>query len=242
MAQIFTPIHNMFAKASLIVLIVLVNVFFIVNDAIHRSSYVRYTDVPRMQEVPFSHRHHASMGIDCRYCHTSVEQSNFANIPPTKTCMNCHKIVWNEAPMLEPVRSSWKNKEPMEWTRVHDLPDFAYFNHSIHIAKGVGCYTCHGNVADMPLMKREHPLFMKWCLDCHRDPTKHLRPAEFITKMDFNINKDMTDELKVKYGLVDDEGHALAKVTQKQLGEALVEHNSVDYKDHRLTNCAICHR
>lgn len=219
MAQVFTPIHNMYAKLSLIGLIVGVVGFFSVMDLIHRSSYVRYTKIPRSQPVPFSHRHHASMGIDCRYCHTTVENGSFANVPPTKTCMNCHKQIWAEAPMLEPVRESWKNKESIEWVRVHDLPDFVYFNHAIHVNKGVGCSTCHGQVDDMPLMHREHPLFMAWCLECHRDPAENVRPKDKIFDMAYKV-----------------------KSLSREEREALVEDYAIDHADNRLTNCSICHR
>ncbi len=125
----------------------------------------------------------AAMGIDCRYCHTSVEESAFANIPPTKTCMNCHSQIWATAPILEPVRASFRDNKPLQWTRVHDLPDFVYFNHSIHVAKGVGCATCHGRVDQMPLMYQKATLQMQWCLDCHRNPAKYVRPKDQVFNM-----------------------------------------------------------
>ena len=121
------------------------------------------------QPVPFSHQHHvAGLGIDCRYCHTSVETSSFAGIPPTKTCMNCHSQIWTNAALLEPVRESYRSGKSLEWTRVNELPDFVYFNHSIHVNKGVGCNTCHGPVDHMPLMYKHASLQMEWCLECHR--------------------------------------------------------------------------
>jgi hypothetical protein len=123
------------------------------------------------QPVQFSHQHHAGgIGIDCRYCHTSVEVSASAGIPPTKTCINCHSQIWSTSPYLEPVRASFREDKPLQWIRVHDLPDFVYFNHSIHVKKGVGCETCHGRVDRMPLMLQKSSLQMEWCLDCHRDP------------------------------------------------------------------------
>jgi len=218
-AQVFSPIHNMLARLSLILVIGGVVGVLGFLDLYHRSPYVRYTNVSATQPVPFSHKHHANLGIDCRYCHTSVEDSSFANIPPTKTCMNCHNVMWNEAPMLEPIRDSWANKEPLEWNRVHDLPDFVYFDHSIHVNKGIGCSTCHGEVDKMPLIRKEHALFMKWCLDCHRDPANFIRPREEITNMDFDphsLSREDREELVAKY--------------------------HVDTKAHRLTNCSICHR
>ena len=123
------------------------------------------------------------LGIDCRYCHTSVETSNFAGIPPTATCMNCHRQIWTGAPMLEPVRESFKTGKSLVWNRVNDLPDFVYFNHSIHINKGVGCNTCHGPVDRMPLMYNYASLQMEWCLDCHRAPEKNLRPRDQVFNM-----------------------------------------------------------
>src|SRR4029077_19142589 len=130
---------------------------------------------------PFSHEHHvAQLGIDCRYCHTSVETSAFAGMPPTATCMNCHKQIWTNTALLEPVRTSFSTNQPLRWSRVHDLPDFVYFNHSIHVAKGVGCATCHGRVDGMPLLFQNASLQMEWCLDCHRNPAKYIRPKDQV--------------------------------------------------------------
>lgn len=149
--------------------------------AFQRSPYFTYQRVAKMQPVPFSHQHHvAGLGIDCRYCHTSVETSGFAGIPPTKTCMNCHSQIWTNAPMLEPVRESYRSGKSLVWTRVNDLPDFVYFDHSIHVNKGVGCDTCHGPVNKMPLMYSYASLQMEWCLNCHRAPEKFLRPRDQV--------------------------------------------------------------
>lgn len=154
--------------------------------ALARSPYATGVQVIKTQPVPFSHRHHVGdAGIDCRYCHTSVEDSSFAGIPPTKVCMNCHSQLWNESEMLEPVRVSFRSDTPIQWTRVHDLPEFAYFDHSIHVHKGIGCATCHGQVDDMPLMWRESTLHMEWCLECHREPQKHVRPRDEVFNMDW---------------------------------------------------------
>ena len=150
----------------------------------HLGSFYTNQDVFVEQPIQFSHAHHVGgIGIDCRYCHTSVEESAFANIPPTKTCMNCHSQIWTNAPILEPVRASFRDNTPLQWTRVHDLPDFVYFNHSIHVRKGVGCATCHGRVDKMPLMYQDAPLTMKWCLDCHRNPAKYVRPRDQVFNM-----------------------------------------------------------
>jgi len=131
--------------------------------------------------VPFSHQHHVSdVGIDCRYCHQSVEVSARAGLPTTEVCMNCHRQLWNQSDVLAPVRNSFRKDEPLRWNRVHDLPDYVYFNHSIHIHKGIGCYSCHGDVGEMALMRRAEPLTMQWCLNCHRDPQQHVRPRELV--------------------------------------------------------------
>src|SRR5205814_5954541 len=155
-----------------------------VGEMVQRSPYVNYMGVAQAQPVPFSHQHHVGgLGIDCRYCHTSVENSSFAGIPPTKTCMNCHSQIWTNAPILEPVRASFRNETPLNWIRVNDLPDFVYFNHQIHINKGVGCATCHGRVDKMPLMFKANTLYMNWCLECHRAPEKYVRPREEVFNM-----------------------------------------------------------
>jgi len=148
------------------------------------------TDVgkPRHQPVPFSHAHHVGgLGLDCRYCHTGVESSAFAGIPPTETCMTCHSQIWKDAPVLEPVRESWATGKPLHWTRVHQLPDYVFFNHSIHIKNGVACQSCHGRVDEMPLMAKSENLMMRWCLNCHHSPENRLRPpGEVFAMKDVN--------------------------------------------------------
>jgi hypothetical protein len=184
--------------------------------AISRSPYVTQAGIVREQPVPFSHKHHVSgLGIDCRYCHTSVEESSFAGIPPTKTCMNCHSQIWASAPMLERVRESFRSEQSIPWMRVHDLPDFVYFDHSIHLHKGIGCVTCHGRVDQMPLMWREHSLDMEWCLECHRQPERFVRPRQYVFSMDWEASED-----------------------QLGLGRKLVE----EYHIAKLTSCSVCHR
>src|SRR5579862_6355158 len=171
MAQVFHPAFNTISRVSIFGGVFILSVLIWILGGIYRSSYVTEADVVRDQPIPFSHKHHVGgLGIDCRYCHTSVEESPFANIPPTKTCMNCHSQIWTNAAILEPVRASYRENRPLQWTRVHDLPDFVYFNHSIHIAKGVGCSTCHGRIDRMPLVYQEASLQMSWCLNCHRHP------------------------------------------------------------------------
>ena len=153
-------------------------------------------------------------GVDCRYCHTSVEKSAFAGLPPTATCMNCHKQIWKDSPMLEPVRESLRTGVPIRWTRVHDLPDFVYFNHSVHIAKGIGCASCHGRVDKMPLMRQDVSLQMEWCLSCHRAPEEHVRPRGEIYNMAWEADDRET------------------------LGPKLI----AEYDVQSLTSCSVCHR
>jgi hypothetical protein len=216
MAQIFHPSFNTFSKLSIVFGNVLGVAVLLGILQIGRSPYVTRAQETREQPVPFSHKHHVSgLGIDCRYCHTSVETSAFAGIPPTKTCMTCHSQIWADSPMLEPVRDSYRTDESIEWLRLHDLADFAYFNHSIHVKKGVGCDTCHGPVNEMPLMWKEETLQMEWCLECHREPEQFVRPREEVFNYEW---VPPTDQLT--------------------LGRELVE----KYDIQRLDNCSVCHR
>jgi hypothetical protein len=181
-----------------------------------RTPYVTGEGYEVVQPVEFDHRHHvADDGLDCRYCHTTVERSPFASVPPTATCMNCHNQVWNDSPLLEPVRRSAFSGEPIQWRRVHDLPDFVYFDHSIHVSKGVGCVTCHGRVDEMPYIRQVQPLTMAWCLACHRDPAPNLRPRDQITSMTWQPAGDR---------------------------EALAAELAEEYGVRKLTNCTACHR
>ena len=166
MAQIFHPSTNLIAKASIFGAVFMLAGAAWIGDRVQRSPYVTEAKVAREQPVPFSHKHHVQgLGLDCRYCHTTVEESAFAGMPSTKTCMTCHSQLFTDAPMLEPVRESYRTNRSVEWRRVHDLPDFTYFDHSIHVAKGVGCSTCHGRVDRMPLVWRENTLnvLRLWC-------------------------------------------------------------------------------
>ncbi len=199
---------------------------------VQRSPYITYAGVRKPQPVPFSHQHHVSgLGIDCRYCHTSVETSSFAGIPPTKTCMNCHSQIWTNAQLLEPVRASFKSSESLQWTRVNQLPDFVFFNHSIHVNKGVGCNTCHGPVDKMPLMYQQESLQMEWCLSCHRAPEKNLRPRDQVFNMRY------LPPTSAHPVAVDGQSYA----DQDELGAALVKkYNVRSVKD--ITSCSTCHR
>jgi hypothetical protein len=221
MAQVFHPVMNTVAKASIFGAVFIVAFVTWAAAQWYVSPYFTQVNVPREQPLQFSHEHHVSgLGIDCRYCHGSVEESSFAGIPSTKTCMSCHSQVWTSAPMLEPVRASWRTGKPIRWTRVHDLPDYAYFDHSIHVAKGVGCASCHGDVQNMALMFKANTLHMSWCLDCHREPEKFVRPRDEVFNMDW---------------------HPPVDVKQEQLGKELVREYGI--RDAvQLSNCSICHR
>jgi hypothetical protein len=218
MAQIFPRSANWFSKASILIVLLVVGTVLTVLLNINRLYFVNHVNIPKDQPVPFSHKHHVmGMGLDCRYCHTSVEQSAFAGIPPTETCMTCHSQIWTDAPILEPVRESYRSNTSIEWNRVHDLPDFVYFDHSIHVNQGIGCQSCHGQVDQMPLVWKENSLNMEWCLECHRQPEKFIRPRDQV----FNMNW-------------------VPPVDQDILGPQLVK--EYDVQTSQLTNCSICHR
>ena len=205
MSQLFKRSSNALAKTSLVGVLALVAFLGWAVLLMSRSGFATGQNAYIDQPVQFSHAHHVGgVGIDCRYCHTTVETSAFANIPPTKTCMNCHSQIWNEAPILEPVRASFRDNTPLEWTRVNDLPDFVYFSHQVHVAKGVGCDTCHGQVDKMPLMLQHASLQMEWCLECHRAPEKFLRPKEEVFNMAYEPPANQLElgrRLKQEYGI-----------------------------------------
>jgi hypothetical protein len=224
MPQIFHPSMNTISRASIF------GAAFILAGAgailwlVFRSSYMTQVGVVRPQPVEFSHEHHVSgLGIDCRYCHTSVETSPFAGIPPTATCMTCHSQIWSDSPKLEVVRASYRSGESIPWTRVHDLPDFAYFDHSIHVAKGVGCVSCHGRVDEMPLMWRAKTLHMEWCVDCHRNPEPHIRPRDQVFSME-PVHPAPAPESNAKPGV---SNVALDLMQVHQIASE--------------TNCSVCH-
>jgi hypothetical protein len=194
--------------------------------AFQSSPYVTKVRVILPQPVQFSHEHHVSgLGIDCRYCHSAVETSASAGVPPTYTCMSCHSQIWTNAPILEPIRASLRENRPVEWRRVHDLPDFVYFNHSIHVNKGVGCVECHGRLDKMPMVYKAEPHSMGWCLECHRNPEERVRPPSEV----FNMSYDPNDFLK-SYGVS----------SRAELGEKLVEQQHIQRAG--LDQCSVCHR
>ena len=184
MPQIFDRSSNALARMSLVLTGLIVIALGVTLDQLQRSPWVTRQGQRAEQPVPFSHKHHVQgLGLQCQYCHTTVEKTSYAGIPPTKTCINCHAQIWTNAKLLQPVRDSWATGNSIPWVRVHDLPDFVYFNHSIHVNKGVGCASCHGRVDQMPLMYAQNTLQMEWCLDCHRNPAKNLRPTGEIYNM-----------------------------------------------------------
>jgi len=184
MAQIFDRSSNALARMSLVLTGLIVIALGVTLDQLQRSPWVTRQGQRPDQPVPFSHKHHVQgLGVQCQYCHVTVEKSSYAGIPPTKTCMNCHAQLWTNAQLLEPVRTSWATGKSLPWTKVHDLPDFVYFSHEIHVNKGLGCATCHGRVDQMPLMYMQNSLQMEWCLDCHRNPAKNLRPTSELYNM-----------------------------------------------------------
>ena len=221
MAQIFDRSSNALARMSLVLSGLIIIALGVTLDQLQRSPWVTRQGQRPDQPVPFSHKHHVQgVGLDCRYCHTSVEESAFAGLPSTKTCMTCHSQVWKDSPALEPVRASYRSDQSIAWTRVHDLPDFAYFNHSIHVNKGIGCESCHGRVDHMPLMWRENSLNMEWCLACHRHPEQFVRPRDKVFAMGFTPES------------------ADPPTTQEELAARLIP----EYHVKSFTNCSTCHR
>jgi hypothetical protein len=217
MAQLFHRSTNQLSKVSIVLLLAGLGGVVWGGAYLSTSGYVTGEDVVLNQPVPFSHDHHVSgLGISCLYCHSSVERAAFAGIPPISTCMNCHKEIWTNAELLEPVRAAYRSGIPVQWERVHDLPDYVYFHHGVHVAKGIGCQSCHGRIDQMPLVRQDRSLTMKWCLDCHRAPEKFVRPRSAIYEFDWPPQGwDQSVE-----------------------GPRLVE----EYEIESLTYCSVCHR
>jgi hypothetical protein len=219
MAQVFHPSMNVVSKASIAAVAMAVPILGILGWGISQS-YGNEMHTPREQPIPFSHKHHVGDdGIDCRYCHSTVDKGASAGMPSTYTCMTCHSQIWSESPELEKLREAFRLGKAVQWQRVHDLPDFAYFNHSIHVKKGVSCVSCHGRVDEMPLVWKEKTLNMAFCIECHKDPKPNLRPRDFVTDLAWKPKPEdaakMGDELFEKY-------HVLGR--------------------QQLTNCSTCHR
>jgi hypothetical protein len=243
MSQIFHRSTNTLSRATIFGAVFVIAILGWVLYAVQGSPFITYAGVRKPQPVPFSHQHHVTgLGIDCRYCHTSVETSSFAGIPPTKTCMNCHSQIWTNAQLLEPVRASYKSGESLQWTRVNQLPDFVYFNHSIHINKGVGCNTCHGPVDQMPLMYQQESLQMEWCLSCHRAPQNNLRPRDQVFNMRYqppSSSNTVTVDGQ-SFNDQDSLGAYLIKKYQVRVGSIKTTDGQTSVGD--ITSCSTCHR
>ena len=219
MPQIFHRSFNTISRVTIFGAVFVVAFLGWCMAVVARSSYVTNAGITREQPVPFSHEHHVSgLGIDCRYCHGSVETAAYPGMPTTKVCMNCHQQIWVGSPMLEPVRDSFRTGKPIEWNRIHRLGEFVYFDHSVHVNKGVGCASCHGPVNNMPLMWQHGSLLMEWCLDCHRAPERHVRKKEHVFDMTWTPEAIGT--------------------TQAELGPKLVQ----EYHVGKLIHCSTCHR
>ncbi len=216
MPEIFSPASDTWFRLFLAGGLALLAGSVLVAIGFARSDY--YTEArlhPPPQPVPFSHQHHVSgLGIDCRYCHSSVAEGPRAGLPPTHTCMTCHSQIWTGAPMLAPVRQSLASNTSLVWNRVARLPEYVFFRHDIHIVKGVGCVSCHGRIDRMPLTYQAKPFTMQFCLECHRDPAPHLRPQDRITDMDWSAKQAS--------------GHQLVTDNRIRVGE--------------ITYCYVCHR
>jgi formamidopyrimidine-DNA glycosylase len=217
MPQVFHRSANSISRVSIFVILFGVAALIAAAYGLDRGDYNTDVHVAKDQPIPFSHKHHVTDdGIDCRYCHTSVETAPYAGIPATEICMSCHSQIWSNATMLEPLRESFRTGQSIAWTRVHDLPEFVYFNHSIHLKKGIGCASCHGRVDKMPLMMKVNTLNMNWCIECHRNPEKYIRPREEVFNMAYEAPSDQLT----------------------RLGPELVK----EYHVQKLEDCYTCHR
>ena len=218
MSQVFSPKVNGITRMILAAVALAAVGLGVAGVVLPRSSWATLVGFARQQPVPFSHQHHvAGLGLDCRYCHTGVEVSSFAGIPATEVCMTCHSQLWTNAEVLAPVRQSYATDTPLRWTRVNNLPDYVYFNHSIHVNNGVPCAECHGRIDTMPLTAKGASLHMQWCLDCHRDPGPRLRPLEAVTAMGWEPKAD-----------------------RDELAAYLLK--TYDIHPETLTDCYVCHR
>lgn len=250
MAQLFKPSANSFASASLYGVAILPVGVGLLIAALTRSPANTKVDVPLNQPVPFSHQHHAwELGIDCRYCHTSVEKSSFAGIPPTETCMTCHSQIWKNSPNLEPVRQSYATNTPIKWNKVNKVPEFVFFNHSIHINRGVSCNTCHGAVNNMNITWKGNSFQMAWCLNCHRAPERFLRkdestPNRTPRQQVFDLYEKLQDKgmkglTPREIDLVSGGEGASDDPKDKAEGKKLI--NQYGVKTQQLTDCYTCH-
>lgn len=256
MAQLFKPVTNTIARASLVAGAAAPFLVMFTGSAISRSSYNTKAGVNLEQPVPFSHLHHVQeLGIDCRFCHTSVEKSSAAGIPSTDTCMMCHSQIWTDSPLLEPVRASFASGRPIQWAeggdpgwnKVAKLPEFVFFNHSIHVNRGISCNECHGAIQKMPLTNKGKPFFMKWCLDCHRNPEKVLYADASQPQMDskqqvFNLYRKFQAGAKLsprEQAIADGRSYEPTAEERAHAQEMIQKFN---IKKATLEDCSICHR
>lgn len=248
MPQIFSRKVNTYSRVTLFCALALPAGLIFAGSAITRSPANTNVNVPLDQPVPFSHKHHTEeLGIDCRFCHPSVETSAKAGVPSTETCMACHSQIWTNAPALAPVRESYEKGTPIRWQRVNKVPEFVYFDHSIHIARGLNCNTCHGPVQQMHITWKGNYFFMRWCLECHTEPEKYLYADPAHPEMEprqkafelYKKNKYGQDLTPVEWRNL--EGKALQfDAKQIEAGKKLVEKYGVKKK--QLTDCWTCHR
>jgi len=277
MAQLFPKSANALSKASIILVVVLGGLAGYFAFAMTQSDYWTRAGTAVTQPIQFSHAHHVTgLGIDCRYCHTSVESASYAGIPPTKTCMNCHQQIWTGAPMLEPVRASYKTagseeEKSLQWTKVHRLADFAYFDHSIHVNNGIGCSSCHGRVDQMQAVYQKGSLLMNWCLECHRAPEDFVRPKDqiYTHDWDFTMARSKGGKYFGSAAQVEEAAAAVGRAapekerektvkeflaqfgtyaSQRELGQELVKQGPVGkeptdgYELRKVLQCSGCHR
>ena len=243
MSQIFQRSTNTLSRVTIFGAVFVLAALTWMAMEVQRSPYITYAGVRKPQPAPFSHQHHVTgLGIDCRYCHTSVETSSFAGIPPTKTCMNCHSQIWTNAQLLEPVRASYRSGESLQWTRVNQLPDFVYFDHSIHINKGVGCNTCHGPVDQMPFMYQQASLQMEWCLECHRDPGKNLRPRDQVFNMRYQPPSEVHPVTVEGKSFTDQDSLGAFLITEYKVRIRKLMTSDGQRSVSDITSCSTCHR
>jgi hypothetical protein len=253
-SQVFKPSSNSVAQIALIAIPTTVLTVGLALAALSRSPANTKVHVPKNQPVPFSHQHHNwELGIDCRYCHTSVEKSGYAGLPSTETCMSCHSQIWTNSPLLEPVRQSYETGTPIKWNLVNKVPDFVYFNHSIHIDRGVNCNTCHGAMTDMHITSKGNSFQMMWCLGCHNAPEKYLgwnkdlakeNPGSTPRQLAFKLYWKL--QSKGKAGLTSDEtklinGQYEGSLDSESIAAGKEIVNRLGIKVQQLADCAVCH-
>lgn len=239
MPQLFRPSTNTFAQLAIGGIAAAPLVVMVALSQWTRSPHVTGVGTPMEQPVAFSHEHHVNeLGLDCRYCHTSVETSAKAGYPATHTCMSCHSQVWNNSPLLEPVRESYEKNVPLKWTAVNKLPDFVYFNHSIHIKRGVNCNNCHGPIQAEQMAAKGRSFQMRWCLECHRNPEKYVSEPNFVFDFYEKVRRDPKSLTAEEQILMQGEQYA-RKPDELRKGQELVKKYHI--KKEQLTDCAVCH-